>query len=69
MLSLMQPRLSHRSAHEIVRGNVVSLDGSPAAIVESCEEQGANMVVKLIGELPVLVNKDRRVSVFNNQYV
>lgn len=68
MFSIGQQILKHISVDEVVRGNVISIDGSPrtAAIVESCEEQGPNVVVKLIGESPVLVSKDRRVSVFSH---
>ncbi len=67
MFSMNQPSLKHISVDEVVRGNVISLEGNPrtAAIVEYCEEQGPNIVVKLIGESPVLVSKDRRVSVFS----
>ncbi len=68
MFSMNQPLLKQISVDEVVRGNVISIDGSPttAAIVESCIEQGPNIVVKLIGESPVLVSKDRRVSVFSS---
>lgn len=67
MFSMIQPHFRQIFAHEIMRGHVVSFDGGPSstAIVESCEEQGANIIVRLIGESPVLVSKDRRVSVFS----
>ncbi|GLT18898.1 hypothetical protein GCM10007938_26800 [Vibrio zhanjiangensis] len=67
MFSIKQPSLRHVPADEVIRGNVISIDGNPrsAAIVESCEEQGANVVVKIIGESPVILSKDRRVSVYS----
>ena len=66
MLSIARPCLSQLPAHELERGCVVNIDDGPnhSSIVESCEEQGPNVIVKLIGEAPLLLSKDRRVSVF-----
>ncbi|EMJ7187309.1 hypothetical protein KW419_00190 [Vibrio fluvialis] len=70
MFSLIQPHLQQISAEHICRGHVVSFEGNRhnASIVEWCKDKGANVIVKLVGEAPMLVSKDRRVSIFQTQF-
>lgn len=64
------PSLQHKVVEDVKRGDVISFEGDRvnSSIVEWCEDKGANVVVKLIGESPLLVSKDRRVSVFPSHF-
>lgn len=70
MFSLIQPHLQQISAEHICRGHVISFEGNrvTAALVEWCEDKGANVVVKMVGEPPVIVSKDRVVAAFSTHY-
>ncbi|MCZ4371400.1 hypothetical protein O4H50_06325 [Vibrio diazotrophicus] len=57
------PYFKQQSAESLVRGDVVNIEGHAFWLVEKCEEQGANMVVKCLGIEPLLISKDRVVSV------
>ncbi len=66
MFSLIQTAIGHKPVEEIRRGDLISIEGNRinSMIVEWCEDRGANVILKLIGESPLLISKDRRVSVF-----
>ncbi|WP_158117240.1 hypothetical protein [Vibrio cincinnatiensis] len=70
MFSVIEPHFWQMSVEHISRGHVISFEGNrtTAALVEWCEDKGANVIVKLAGEAPLTVSKDRRVSVFQTQF-
>ncbi|CAH2562494.1 hypothetical protein NMR56_000036 [Vibrio cholerae] len=70
MFPLIEPQFWQMPAEQISRGHVISFEGSrvTAALVEWCEDKGANVVVKMVGEPPVIVSKDRVVAAFSTHY-
>ncbi len=57
------PYFRQQCAESVVRGDVVNIEGHEFCLVEKCEEQGANVVVKCLGKEPLTISKDRVVSV------
>ncbi|GEM_PF-2981363 len=62
------PYFRQQYAESLVRGDVVNIEGHEFWLVEKCEEQGANVVVKCLGYKPLLISKDRMVSVRTYRY-
>lgn len=58
MFSLIQSNME-----SVVRGDLINIEGSEFWLVQACKEQGANVVVEFVGEAPLIVSKDRVVSV------
>lgn len=57
------PNLKQQCAESVIRGDVINLLGHEFWVVEKCEAQGPNMIVKCVGEDPLSISKDRIVSV------
>ncbi len=55
--------VKQQCAESVVRGDVINLLGHEFWVVEKCEAQGPNMIVKCVGEDPLSISKDRVVSV------
>lgn len=59
----IESSVKQQCAESVVRGDVVNLLGHEFWVVEKCEAQGPNMIVKCVGEDPLSISKDRVVSV------
>ena len=64
----MHALVIHKAAFDLRRGEIVSVDGSrsDASPVESIQEKGPKVLLKVIGSDVLIVDKDRRVAVFSN---
>jgi len=63
MFSLMNHVFRQAAIQTVQRGALINLEGNEFWLVEQCQEQGANMIVKCVGEDPLTISKDRIVSV------
>lgn len=59
----IESSVKQQCAESVVRGDVVNLLGHEFWVVEKCEAQGPNMIVKCVGEDPLSISKDIVVSV------
>ncbi|EKO3963143.1 hypothetical protein SBW85_07510 [Vibrio plantisponsor] len=59
----IESSVKQQCAESVVRGDVINLLGHEFWVVEKCEAQGPNMIVKCVGEDPLSISKDRVVSV------
>ncbi|CAM2803534.1 hypothetical protein [Vibrio diazotrophicus] len=59
----IESSVKQQCAESVVRGDVINILGHEFWVVEKCEAQGPNMIVKCVGEDPLSISKDRVVSV------